>query len=286
MRRSRGRRSGSSPGSRAPSCSRPSTPRRSSWCSRSGPSTRPASAIGASPGCSAGSAAASRSGGLLLLVPLLDHLPLRAARRPPRARDRWVPAGASPPGPPRHPLAPGGRSPRGFSPTSPTSASPPGNPLAAFSAQDVWHRQLRPAGRDRARDLERALRSRRSWRCRASAGRRPRWPTSSAEVLAVRDIVLCGFMLAAFWLLAESRRRLPGAYTAYAVVGLALPLSLPATGHALMSLPRFMFVLFPALDRARSLGARARSGPRGDVDARRRCWSCAARLFATWSWAP
>jgi len=40
-------------------------------------------------------------------------------------------------------------------------------------------------------------------------------------------------------------RTLPAAYTAYVVVALALPLSLPVTGYPLQSVPRYEAVLFP-----------------------------------------
>jgi len=40
-------------------------------------------------------------------------------------------------------------------------------------------------------------------------------------------------------------RRLPAAYGAYVVAALALPLSYPVAPQPLMSLPRFLLVLFP-----------------------------------------
>jgi hypothetical protein len=40
-------------------------------------------------------------------------------------------------------------------------------------------------------------------------------------------------------------RRLPLAYGAYVIAALALPLSYPVTSQPLMSLPRFLVVLFP-----------------------------------------
>jgi hypothetical protein len=40
-------------------------------------------------------------------------------------------------------------------------------------------------------------------------------------------------------------RRLPAAYGGYMVAALALPLSYPVSAQPLMSLPRFMAVLFP-----------------------------------------
>jgi hypothetical protein len=45
--------------------------------------------------------------------------------------------------------------------------------------------------------------------------------------------------------LAGALRRLPLAYSLYALCALALPLSYPVEGHPLMSLPRFVAVLWP-----------------------------------------
>ncbi|MEA2375976.1 MAG: hypothetical protein QOD53_2439, partial [Thermoleophilaceae bacterium] len=62
---------------------------------------------------------------------------------------------------------------------------------------------------------------------------------------AVENIGLFGFALAAVVATAGTFRRLPAAYGAYVVAALALPLSFPAHGQPLMSLPRFLAVLFP-----------------------------------------
>lgn len=230
-----------------------------------------------------GLAAASRSGGLLLLVPLLviylygpraDH-PGReiggfrlAPRHPVRPDVLWLLAGI----------------PAGLLAYVAYLGLATGDPFAAFSAQDIWHRHLVPLG-GIALGIWSALRGAAELALPGVGRPEASVAHSSAEVLAIRDVALCGFMLAAFWLLAESRRRLPGAYTAYAAVGLALPLSLPATGHALMSLPRFMFVLFP-LWIALALWAHERDRVRAVM------WTLGAMLvvcsglFATWSWAP
>jgi hypothetical protein len=59
------------------------------------------------------------------------------------------------------------------------------------------------------------------------------------------DVVLFGFLLAAVPAVAGVLRRLPAAYGAYVVCALALPLSYPVGPQPLMSLPRFLAVLFP-----------------------------------------
>lgn len=63
--------------------------------------------------------------------------------------------------------------------------------------------------------------------------------------VGLRNVAELGFLALALWLLLESARRLPFAYTAYAAVALALPLSVPALDEPLKSLPRFMAVIFP-----------------------------------------
>jgi hypothetical protein len=57
--------------------------------------------------------------------------------------------------------------------------------------------------------------------------------------------MLLGFLLAAIPLLVRAWRMLPRAYGVYMVLALALPLSYPVGSQPLMSLPRFLVVLFP-----------------------------------------
>jgi Mannosyltransferase (PIG-V) len=59
------------------------------------------------------------------------------------------------------------------------------------------------------------------------------------------DIVLFGFLVFAAVALVGTFRRLPLAYGVYALAALALPLSFPVDPQPLMSLPRFVAVLFP-----------------------------------------
>ncbi|MDP9189922.1 MAG: hypothetical protein M3O25_11790 [Actinomycetota bacterium] len=229
-----------------------------------------------------GLAAASRSGGLILLAPLLviyfygprADRPGReiggglVPRHPPRADLLWLLVGV----------------PAGLLAYVGDLAVATGDPMAAFDAQQIWHRNVVPLG-GIALGIWSALSG--GFELLVPGVGRPASAVehTTPEVLALRDIALCGFMLAAFWLLTESRRRLPAAYTAYALTGLALPLSVPASGYALMSLPRFMFVLFP-LWIALALWAIERGRVRSVL------WGLAAMLvacsalFSTWSWAP
>ena len=80
-------------------------------------------------------------------------------------------------------------------------------------------------------------------------------------------------------------RRLPLAYGAYVLAALALPLSYPVAPQPLMSIPRYLVVLFPL---AIWLGGVAR---RATAPASGRCSSASVLLmvffvgqFATWHW--
>ena len=67
----------------------------------------------------------------------------------------------------------------------------------------------------------------------------------SPFVSAGHNLMLLGFLLAAIPLLVRALRVLPLAYGAYVIAALALPLSYPVGSQPLMSLPRFLVVLFP-----------------------------------------
>jgi hypothetical protein len=63
--------------------------------------------------------------------------------------------------------------------------------------------------------------------------------------IASINVLLFVFLVFALVALVGTFRRLPFAYGAYALVALALPLSYPVDPQPLMSLPRFIAVLFP-----------------------------------------
>jgi len=67
----------------------------------------------------------------------------------------------------------------------------------------------------------------------------------SPFVAAGHNLLLFGFLLAAVPAVVGVLRTLPFAYGAYVVVALATPLSYPVAAQPLMSLPRFLLVLFP-----------------------------------------
>jgi hypothetical protein len=103
---------------------------------------------------------------------------------------------------------------------------------------------------------------------------------------AGHNLMLFGFLLAALPMLWGVLRRMPVAYGAYVLVALALPLSYPVASQPLMSLPRFLVVLFPLnMWLAEWLGARMRVRARAAVLA----VSLAGLAFftaefATWHW--
>jgi hypothetical protein len=177
-------------------------------------------------GALGGLAAATRSAGVVLLVPLA--LLWRAHSR--RARDgAWlvlVPAGVA---------------------TFCGALALAGHDaLAPFHAQAHWYRSFAGpfvgawdgavAASDGARQL---LSGSRTPVFFAPAGGDP-------FAAAVHNLSLFAFLVPIVPALVGIARRLPPAYVAYVVAALAMPLSWPVAPQPLMSLPRFEAVLFPA----------------------------------------
>lgn len=117
--------------------------------------------------------------------------------------------------------------------------------LAPFHAQDVWFRSFAGpfagiwdgavAGVDGVRQLLSGSRTPVVFR---AAGGDP-------FVVAQHNIELLAWLVAILAATIGVLRRLPAAYGAYLVAALALPLSYPVGPQPLMSLPRFVAVLFP-----------------------------------------
>jgi hypothetical protein len=119
------------------------------------------------------------------------------------------------------------------------------DPMAPFASQGIWHRSFQgplggfidgfSAAVDGARQL-------------LSGSREPVYFTKATGdpfVVGTRNLVLFGFLIFAIIATVGALRRLPFAYGAYAVAALSLPLSFPVTPQPLMSLQRFLVVLFP-----------------------------------------
>ncbi len=187
-------------------------------------------------------AAATRSAGVLLLLPLLVlylYGPRTdAAPRPPGPGWRgWLP---------RYPLRRDALgialAPLGLLAYLAYLGLATGDPAAAFTAQSEWSRSFIPLGGvalgalDAFKGLVALL-----------PGPDPFGPRQRpyANAIAARDIAFFAFLVVFAWLAVKVWRRLPAPYTAYTLSSLALPLSVPSAGGALLSLPRFGFVVFP-----------------------------------------
>ncbi|HEY4896311.1 MAG TPA: mannosyltransferase family protein [Solirubrobacteraceae bacterium] len=120
-----------------------------------------------------------------------------------------------------------------------------GDPLAPLHAQEVWGRHFAGpltgvwdgtvAAFDGARQLF-SMQSTHSY-----------FPAAPGDpfVSAGHNVVLFAFLALAVPSLVGVARRLPAAYFAYVLAALALALSYPVSAQPLMSLPRFLLVLFP-----------------------------------------
>jgi hypothetical protein len=159
-----------------------------------------------------------------------------------------------------------------------------GDPLMPFHAEDVWTREFAGpyvAVWDGVRAAFEGLRQLLSFQQTHAY-----FPTGggSAFVAAEHNLMLFAFLLAAVPAIVGVLRRLPLAYGVYVIAALALPLSYPVSSQPLMSLPRFLVVLFPL---SMWLGAWLASHPR----AQRPALVCSGLLmaiflaqFATWHW--
>jgi Mannosyltransferase (PIG-V) len=106
----------------------------------------------------------------------------------------------------------------------------------------------------------------------------------SPTIAAEHDLLNFAFLLAAVPAVVGVLRRLPLAYGAYVLVALALPLSFPVPPEPLMSVPRFLVVLFPlAMWLAAWLAAHPRARPPALVLSALSMALFTAE-FATWHW--
>jgi hypothetical protein len=99
--------------------------------------------------------------------------------------------------------------------------------------------------------------------------------------VAARNLMLLGFLIWAAVALVGVLRRLPPAYGLYSVAALAVPLSYPVGPQPLMSLPRFLAVLFP-LQLAVAVWARGRGVTRRVIAAQAAVLVILAGIHSTW----
>ena len=119
------------------------------------------------------------------------------------------------------------------------------DPLAPFNAQEVWFRSFAGPFAGAWDGLVAAWQGARQL---LSGARQPVYFTAwgGDPFLGARhNVELFVWLVLALVATAGVLRRLPAAYGAYVVAALALPLSYPVAPQPLMSLPRFVAVLFP-----------------------------------------
>jgi hypothetical protein len=159
-----------------------------------------------------------------------------------------------------------------------------GDALSPFHVQQVWGRHFAgpylgawdgiKAGFDGLRQL-------------VSLQRHPVYFAIAAGdpfVTAGHNLLLLAFLAAAVVATVGVLRLLPLAYGAYVIAALALPLSYPVRAQPLMSLPRFLVVLFPlAMWLAAWLAVRPRA-QRPALVASAALMALFAAQFATWHW--
>jgi hypothetical protein len=159
-----------------------------------------------------------------------------------------------------------------------------GDALSPFHVQQVWGRHFAGpylgawdgirAGFDGLRQL-------------VSLQRHPAYFAIAAGdpfVTAGHNLLLLAFLAAAVVATVGVLRLLPLAYGAYVIAALALPLSYPVRAQPLMSLPRFLLVLFPlAMWLAAWLAVRPRA-QRPALVVSAALMALFAAQFATWHW--
>jgi hypothetical protein len=198
-------------------------------------------------GALGGLAALTRNSGVLLLAPLV-LLFLYG----PRADRLSVPApralGLLGRARPRHPLTPQllwlALVPLGLALYLGWCAIALGDVFAPYHAQALWLRHFEPLGAV-------AGGARAAWlglRQLVHGSPTPRYFGENGGdpfQVAADSLMLIGFLVFALVACAGALRRLPFAYGAYAAVALLMTLSYPLDAQPLMSLPRYMIVLFP-----------------------------------------
>jgi len=120
-----------------------------------------------------------------------------------------------------------------------------GDPLSPFHAQDVWGRHFAGPFVGAWDGIDAALGGARQLLSGQQGHLYYPIAGNSAFINSEHNLLLLAFLAAAIVALVGVLRTLPLAYGAYVIAALALPLSYPVTAQPLMSLPRFLVVLFP-----------------------------------------
>jgi hypothetical protein len=160
-----------------------------------------------------------------------------------------------------------------------------GDPLAPFHAEAVWKRQFAgPYGGlwDGAKAAFAGLRQLLSFQNQHNY-----YPVAggSPVIDASHNVLLFAFLLAAIPMLVGALRLLPIAYGGYVLAALALPLSYPVAPQPLMSLPRFLLVLFPLnMWLAVTLSSRPRVLTRAVLVLSGLAMAFFVGEFSTWHW--
>ncbi len=160
-----------------------------------------------------------------------------------------------------------------------------GDALAPFHAQAVWQREFAGpyggvwTGAKAAFEGLRQIVSLQSHHVYFSAA------GGSPLIDASHNLLLFAFLLAAIPITVGVLRMLPVAYGAYVLAALALPLSYPVAPQPLMSLPRFLLVLFPLnMWLAVRLARRPKALTWGLLIASAVAMMFFAEEFSTWHW--
>ncbi|HTR72128.1 MAG TPA: hypothetical protein VMG80_00915 [Solirubrobacteraceae bacterium] len=120
-----------------------------------------------------------------------------------------------------------------------------GDPLAPFHAQEVWGRHFAGPYLAVWDGVKAAVAGAQQLLSAQTAHLYYPVAAGSSFIAAGHNLMLLAFLLAAIPLVVLVLRSLPLAYGVYVLLALALPLSYPVAPQPLMSLPRFLLVLFP-----------------------------------------
>jgi hypothetical protein len=243
-------------------------------------------------------AGATRSAGVVLLVPALilysygpreDRAPDRAAAAPrgdgtPRGLLGHAAAGLAPRYRPRRDLLWLALAPAGLAAYMGYLALAGGDATSPLAAQQLWGRHFVAPFAGAWDGLRAAFEG--AGQLLSPQQRHVYLPTAggSPSVAASHNLLLAAFLLAALPAVAGVLRTLPVAYGVYVIAALAMPLSDPVASQPLMSLPRFLLVLFPLQMWLAGWLAQRRASRRGVLAVSALTLAFFTAQFASWHW--